>query len=120
MTKLWLPFLLTLIGCGAIALPRYGLWARWVQARRLTARFQQEDVLKHILKYEAAGGRPTLDSIAGALEVRTSQAAILLQQLEERALVTFEEGRLRLKAAGREMALARPPPKQHVARRPGP
>jgi DtxR family Mn-dependent transcriptional regulator len=105
MTKLWLPFLLTLIGCGAIALPRYGLWARWVQARRLTARFQQEDVLKHILKYEAAGGRPTLDSIAGALEVRTSQAAILLQQLEERALVTFEEGRLRLKAAGREMAL---------------
>jgi DtxR family Mn-dependent transcriptional regulator len=105
MSGLWFPLLLSLMGCGAIVLPRYGLWARWVQARALTTRFQQEDVLKHVLKCEAEGGRPTMDSIAGALEIRSSQASVLLQQLEERALVTFEGGRLRLKASGREIAL---------------
>jgi DtxR family Mn-dependent transcriptional regulator len=62
-------------------------------------------VLKHILKYEAAGRRPTLDSIAGALEIRASRAAVLLQVLEEHGMVSFEEGNLRLKPAGREMAL---------------
>jgi DtxR family Mn-dependent transcriptional regulator len=100
-----LPVLLALLGSGAVVLPRYGLWARWCQARDLAARSQREDVLKHILKYEAAGRRPTIDSIAGALEIRSNRAAILLQDLEEHGLIFFEGGSLRLKPPGREMAL---------------
>jgi len=94
-----------LAGVAAVFLPRYGFLAWWRRARGLSARSQREDVLKHILKYEAAGRRPTLDSIAGALEIRAGRAAVLLQDLEEHGMVSFEEGNLCLKPAGREMAL---------------
>jgi len=71
----------------------------------LAARFQREDALKHILKSEADGRQPTLDSIAGALQVTTGQAAELLQDLERHKLVSYEAGVLLLKPSGREMAL---------------
>jgi DtxR family Mn-dependent transcriptional regulator len=105
MKALWF-FLLPALAAGvAVFLPRYGLWAWWRRARNLAARSQREDVLKHILKCEAAGRRPTIDSIAGALEIRTSRAAMLLQDLEEHGLVSLQEGSLRLQPPGREMAL---------------
>jgi len=105
MNSLSLPILAVLAGVAAVFLPRYGFLAWWRRARGLSARSQREDVLKHILKYEAAGRRPTLDSIAGALEIRAGRAAVLLQDLEEHGMVSFEEGNLCLKPAGREMAL---------------
>ena len=105
MNSLSLPILAVLAGFAAVFLPRYGFLAWWRRARGLSARSQREDVLKHILKYEAAGRRPTLDSIAGALEIRAGRAAVLLQDLEEHGMVSFEEGNLCLKPAGREMAL---------------
>jgi len=104
MTAVWI-FAGLALAVGAAAWPRYGLWARWRQARSLASRSQHEDVLKHILKYEAGGRRPTLDSIAGALEIRASRAATLLQDLEEHGLVFFDQGSLRLQPPGREMAL---------------
>ena len=105
MNSLSIPILAVLAGFAAVFLPRYGFLAWWRRARGLAARSQREDVLKHILKYEAAGRRPTLDSIAGALEIRAGRAAVLLQDLEEHGMVSFEEGNLCLKPAGREMAL---------------
>ena len=105
MNSLSIPILAVLAGVAAVFLPRYGFLAWWRRARGLSARSQREDVLKHILKYEAAGRRPTLDSIAGALEIRAGRAAVLLQDLEEHGMVSFEEGNLCLKPAGREMAL---------------
>ena len=105
MNSLSIPILAVLAGVAAVFLPRYGFLAWWRRARGLAARSQREDVLKHILKYEAAGRRPTLDSIAGALEIRAGRAAVLLQDLEEHGMVSFEEGNLCLKPAGREMAL---------------
>jgi DtxR family Mn-dependent transcriptional regulator len=105
MNSLSLPILAVLAGFAAVFLPRYGFLAWWRRARGLSARSQREDVLKHILKYEAAGRRPTLDSIAGALEIRAGRAAVLLQDLEEHGMVSFEEGNLCLNPAGREMAL---------------
>jgi DtxR family Mn-dependent transcriptional regulator len=94
-----------LAGGGALLWPRYGVLARWRRSRLLAARSQREDVLKHILKSEAGGRQPTLDSIAGALQITTGQAAELLQDLETHGLVSFEAGVLSLKPAGREMAL---------------
>jgi len=101
----WMIVLAVLVLCAALLWPRYGIVARWRRARLLAARSQREDVLKHILKSEAEGRQPTLDSIAGALQVTTGQAADLLQQLETYGLVSFEVGVLLLKPAGREMAL---------------
>jgi DtxR family Mn-dependent transcriptional regulator len=71
----------------------------------LARRIRREDALKHILKSEANGRMATLNSLAGALHITTGNAARLLEELEERELLTFEDGRLRLKPAGREMGL---------------
>jgi DtxR family transcriptional regulator, Mn-dependent transcriptional regulator len=102
------PWWLVLVGsvvCAAVLWPRYGLVARWRRARLLAARSQREDVLKHILKCRANGSQPTLESIAGALQVSTGEAADVLQELESHGLVSHEDGVLLLKPAGREMAL---------------
>ena len=96
---------MALVLIGALLWPRYGIVACWRRARSLAVRSQREDVLKHLLKSEADGRQPTLDSIAGALQVTTAQAAELLQALESHGLVTYENGALLLKPDGREMGL---------------
>jgi len=85
--------------------PRHGLLARRHQARELARRTRREDALKHILKSEANGRVPTLESIAGALQITTGDAARLLEELAARDLLTFAGGRLRLRPTGREMGL---------------
>jgi DtxR family Mn-dependent transcriptional regulator len=101
----WVLAALGLVAGAALLWPRYGVVARWRRARLLAARSQREDVLKHILKCRANGSQPTLESIAGALQISTSQAADVLQELESHGLVSHEGGVLLLKPAGREMAL---------------
>lgn len=101
----WVLPVVALVGCGVLVWPRYGVLAQWRRARLLAARSQREDTLKHLLKSEADGRQPTLDSIAGALQVTTGQAAELLQDLESHGLVSYEAGVLSLKPAGRQMAL---------------
>jgi DtxR family Mn-dependent transcriptional regulator len=93
------------VGGAALCWPQWGLIARWRRARELTERSQREDVLKHLLKCEANGRQASLDSIAGALHISTGDAADLVQDLEEREMLTHEDSRLRLEASGREMAL---------------
>ena len=61
--------------------PRHGLAARWRKAQDLARRTRREDALKHILKCEANGRVATLDSIAGALQITTSAAARLLEEI---------------------------------------
>lgn len=101
----WMMALGVLVLGAALLWPRHGAVARWRRARLLTARSQREDVLKHILKSEADGRQPTVESIAGALQIATGQAADLLQELESHELVSHENGVLLLKPPGREMAL---------------
>jgi len=85
--------------------PRHGLLPRWRTAQELARRTRREDALKHILKCESSGLVATLESIAGALQITTGDAARLLGELEARDLLTFEGGRLRLRPNGREMGL---------------
>jgi len=94
-----------LAGLAVVLWPRYGLLARWRRTQILARRIRREDALKHILKSEANGRLATLNSLAGALQITTGRAADLLEELQERELLTFEGGQLRLKSAGREMGL---------------
>jgi DtxR family Mn-dependent transcriptional regulator len=97
--------LMTLLVLAATLWPRHGLWARWRLAQELTRRIRREDALKHILKSEANGRVAALDSLAGALQITTGSAARLLEELEECHLLSFQDGRLRLTLAGRELGL---------------
>ncbi|MEZ6102643.1 MAG: metal-dependent transcriptional regulator [Pirellulaceae bacterium] len=85
--------------------PRYGLWARWRVAQGLAHRIRREDALKHIIKSEANGRMATLNSLAGALQITAGSAADLLEEMQAHELLSFEDGQLRLKPAGREMGL---------------
>jgi DtxR family Mn-dependent transcriptional regulator len=96
---------LVVLLAGAVFWPRQGLWARGREARRLADRARREDALKHILKCEANGQSASVLSVAGALRLRDNAAAALLRDLEAHGLVTFGDGRLRLRQAGHELAL---------------
>jgi DtxR family Mn-dependent transcriptional regulator len=100
-----LGILFCLATLAVLAWPRHGLVARWRRAQQLARRTRREDTLKHLLKCEANGRTPTLDSIAGAVQIPTGEAARVLQELEDRGLLGFEGGRLRLKPPGREIGL---------------
>jgi DtxR family Mn-dependent transcriptional regulator len=85
--------------------PRYGLVARWRAARRRAAQVRREDAIKHILKCEVNGGEATIESLAGHLQIPTDRTAGVLENLEDRGLLSLEGGRLRLKDAGRDLGL---------------
>jgi DtxR family transcriptional regulator, Mn-dependent transcriptional regulator len=103
--KPWLNIALLVVAVALVCWPRHGLLARWKRGRALAARARREDVLKHILKCESSGRVPRLDNIAGTLGISASEAAGLLEELEDQGMVSYEEGRLRLKGPGREVAL---------------
>ena len=100
-----LPIVACLVALAVMFWPRQGLWARWRLAQGFASRIRREDALKHILKSEANHRIVTLNSLAGALQITTNNAARLLDELQDRELLSFEGGQLRLKPAGREMGL---------------
>jgi DtxR family Mn-dependent transcriptional regulator len=105
------PFTALVIGLALIALslflfwPDRGLIVRWGRMRRISTRVLREDALKHICIAEFEGHCPTLQSVAGALHMRTNDSAALLADLERRELVTSQGDRLCLTPAGRDLAL---------------
>jgi DtxR family Mn-dependent transcriptional regulator len=88
-----------------VLLPKWGLIARWRESQRMTEKCRREDALKYILKREVNGQTPTLNGVAGALEIHSNKAAELLSEMERRGLISFDCGQLRLRHAGRELAL---------------
>jgi len=85
----------------ALFWPRHGLLARWKAFQRQQQRIQREDALKHL--YESPA--PTLQSVAGALEVPLGKATELVGDLEAHGLLRLDPGRLRLTPQGEEYAL---------------
>lgn len=85
--------------------PDLGVFWRWQRARRMTARVLREDALKHIHNYELQGRRPTVHSIAGALNVTTNQTADLVAQMQEHGLLQMAQDELHLTPRGRDYAL---------------
>lgn len=105
------PLIALLLGTGFVVIlallfwPEYGLIPRWRQARRMTNRVLSEDALKHIHKWELQGRRPTLESIAGALNINTNNAAQLIDHMQTDGLVNVVGDDIHLTPEGRETAL---------------
>ena len=89
----------------ALFTPQHGLVARWRQQRRLTQRVRIEDALKHLHHCESENRRPTLQSLAGALQITADRAAEILERLSNHELVQPQDGSFGLTPDGREYAL---------------
>ncbi len=96
--------LLTAVGA-ALFWPDRGLFQQWSRMRRLSSRVLTEDALKHIHKYERTGRRPTLESLAGALQITVNQAAEILERMQSSQLLVVTGDRYRLTPQGSEYAL---------------
>jgi DtxR family transcriptional regulator, Mn-dependent transcriptional regulator len=92
------------LGLAALFWPGFGLLARRRVARG-DERARLEDVLKHLYESEASQAPPSIQSVAGATQLRGDEAAEALQALEGRQLIRMEAGGFRLTAAGRELGL---------------
>lgn len=105
------PANLLLIGTALLLLtavflwPEKGILARWQQARQMTERARHEDALKHIYKYLQNGRHPTIESIAGALHIKTNDATSLLSDMQHSQLVQFTNSEITLTPTGLESAL---------------
>lgn len=100
--------LIAAAACAAVLLlfrPRRGLYWVWARARGVTERVQLEDALKHIYDCHYTGGRATVQSLAGALQVSVNHAAQVSARLEATGLVTSAHAGLELTPQGRQEAL---------------
>lgn len=71
----------------------------------MTKRVLSEDALKHIYNRELEGRHPSMESIAGALNISLNETAELFAQMEADQLVQVKEGNIHLTTKGREAAL---------------
>jgi DtxR family Mn-dependent transcriptional regulator len=100
--------ILCLLGMALLALlfwPRHGYVARSRRSRELARRVLLEDALKHVYNHGTTGRTPTLESIAGALEISTSRAVALITRMDEIGLARFVDGRIVLTSEGRRYAV---------------
>lgn len=84
--------------------PVLGIVPRIARRLRLGERESLEDALKHIYKSARRGGRPSLESVAGALGVPLARAARIVEALADHDLVRGD-GPLALTEEGRRYAL---------------
>ena len=95
-----------LLGLGILLFwPKGGIIGYIRRVRRMSGRVQREDALKHIHKSERHDQSPTLDSLAGALQISASQAAHLVADMQAQELVLLDGENLQLTPAGRSYAL---------------
>ena len=100
-----LVFLALAVLCAVVFWPARGIVARMRRLARLTERVRMEDVLKQLYKLEYDRLPATPESVAGGVRIARSQAIRLLQQLEEKRLVTAGAAGFRLTEPGRAQAL---------------
>ncbi|MFN2158904.1 MAG: DtxR family transcriptional regulator [Anaerolineales bacterium] len=97
---------LLFLGLGAFLFwPNDGLVGYFQKTRRMSNRILQEDALKHIHKTERYNQSATLESLAGALNISTSKAANLLENMQEGGLVEIKGQSFFLTPQGRDYAL---------------
>ncbi len=68
-------------------------------------RILSEDVLKHVYKCEQNGRRPTLESIAGVLQVSANEASLLISNMTAHNLLKLDNGDFHLTADGANYAV---------------
>ncbi len=97
-----------LIGLAGVLIlfwPDRGLFYRWKRSRLVTERVLREDALKHIHRAERSGRHPTVQSVAGDLDISTDNAAELLTRMTDMGLIASSNGDFVLTPAGQESAL---------------
>ncbi len=105
------PLVSLLTGLAILALlaalfwPDRGLYIRWQQARRMSARVLREDALKYLYTHELEGRPVTLQSLAGEMGVSLDQAAQLLEEMTRLGLMETHDGTYELTPTGREVAV---------------
>lgn len=93
-------------GVGFVLLrPERGVISRWQQARRMSERVRTEDAIKYIHKCEMKGQGPTVESIAGVLNLGLDETTELLERIQANGLLQLEGDAIRLSAKGRQSAL---------------
>jgi len=85
--------------------PDRGIYVRWQQARRMSARVLREDALKYLYTNELEGRPVTLQSLAGEMGISLNQAAELLAEMTRLGLVEPREDAYELTDTGREVAI---------------
>jgi DtxR family Mn-dependent transcriptional regulator len=85
--------------------PARGIFWRWQQARKMTERVYREDALKHLHRCERHGRQPTVESLAGALQISADKAAEVMSELEAHDLIEFDGENFSLTPRGRDYAL---------------
>lgn len=100
----WL-LLAAIAAAGLTLLPRVGLVPALRRRRVRKRRTRVDDALKHVHHALAEHGTPSIESVAGALHVRTDHASRLLADMERAHLVCQTPDGLDLTPAGRARAL---------------
>ncbi len=85
--------------------PDRGLYIRWQQVRRMSARVLREDALKYLYTNELEGRLVTLQSLAGEMGISLDQAAQLLEEMTQLRLVETHDEAYELTPTGREVAV---------------
>ncbi len=98
-------FIVVLLVLVVLFAPERGLVWRWREMGRLNERVYIEDTLKHIYKCQMNGRSPTIESIAGAVDINADQAAHLIAVMTERELVVMTDDHLKLTPGGVNAAL---------------
>lgn len=75
------------------------------RGRKLARRVVLEDALKHLYNHEERSETATLESLAGSLQISTTQAVALVERMQRHGLARFAEGRIVLSDEGRRYAL---------------
>ncbi len=85
--------------------PERGLYMRWQQARRMSARVLREDALKYLYAGELEGRWINLASLAGELGASLDETARLLAEIMALGLVHSRDDSFELTVTGREVAV---------------
>jgi DtxR family Mn-dependent transcriptional regulator len=85
--------------------PERGVFWRWQRAGQRNARIFREDALKHIHQCEIHNDKPSVKSLAGALDISANQVADVVEDLQSHELLQIDGTDFRLTPAGRDYAL---------------
>ena len=85
--------------------PERGLFWRWQRANQMTERVIGEDALKHIHQCEIHNRRPSVQSLAGALNRTPNEVAAVLNRLEAQEYIVFEGDQFQLTSTGKDYSL---------------
>ena len=85
--------------------PERGVFWRWQRTQQMSTRVLREDALKHIHQCEIHNDKPSVKSLAGALDISANQVAEVIEDLQSHELLQIDGTDFRLTPAGRDYAL---------------